>query len=139
MRKIALVLFALLISLSGLRRAQAQVIVIANADVKASSISKADLRDIFTGSSTSLGGGSVTPALLKSGPVHEEFLSQNVGKNDSTFRAGWRSLVFSGQASMPRSFDSEAALVDFIEHTPGAIGYVGKATPHGNAKVLSVR
>jgi len=120
--------------------AQAQVIVIANTSVKATEISKSDLRDIFTGNATSLpGGGSVVPILLKAGTVHEEFLQAYIGKNDTAYRAGWRSLVFSGQASMPKSLDSDAAVVEFVAHNPGAIGYIGKATPHDGVKVLTVK
>jgi len=39
-------------------QAKAQVIVIANPSVKASEVSKSDLKDVFTGASTSLGGGT---------------------------------------------------------------------------------
>ena len=119
-------------------RARAQAVVIANPGVKSSEVSKNDLKDVFTGASTSLGGGSVTPILLKAGPAHDEFLSAYVGKNDTAFRAGWRSLVFSGQATMPKSLDSEAAVVEYVAHNAGAIGYVCKATPHEGVKVLAV-
>jgi ABC-type phosphate transport system substrate-binding protein len=120
--------------------ARAQVIVIANPSVKAADVSKSDLRDVFTGASSSLKDGShVTPVLLKQGGAHEEFLSTYVSKNDTAFRASWRSLVFSGQATMPKSLDSEAAVVEFVAHNPGAIGYVSKATAHEGVKVLVVR
>lgn len=120
--------------------AQSQVIVIANPGVKASEISKSDLRDVFTGASNTLpGGSSVTPILLKSGAVHEAFLQAYIGKNDTAYRAGWRSLVFSGQASMPKSLDSDAAILEFVAHTPGAIGYISKASPHEGVKVLVVK
>jgi hypothetical protein len=56
-----------------------------------------------------------------------------------TYRAGWRSLVFSGQASMPKSLDPEATVVDFVAHNQGAIGYINKATPHEGVKVLTVK
>jgi ABC-type phosphate transport system substrate-binding protein len=120
-------------------RAEAQVVVIANPSVKAADVSKNDLRDVFTGASSSLGGSQVTPVLLKSGGVHDEFLSAYVGKNDTAFRASWRSLVFSGQGTMPKSLDSEAAVVEFVAHNAGAVGYIGKATPHEGVKVLTVR
>lgn len=121
-------------------QAQAQVIVIANPEVKATEISKSDLRDVFTGAATALpGGGSVVPILLKAGTVHEEFLQAYIGKNDTAYRAGWRSLVFSGQASMPKSLDTDAAVVEFVAHNAGAIGYIGKLTPHEGVKVLTVR
>jgi ABC-type phosphate transport system substrate-binding protein len=122
------------------QRAVVQVVVIANLGVKATDVSSADLRDVFAGASSSLQDGAhVTPVLLKPGPVNDEFLNLYIGKSDAAFRTTWRSLLFSGQGVMPRSFDSEAALVDYVAHTPGAIGYVAKATPHEGVKVLSVR
>jgi ABC-type phosphate transport system substrate-binding protein len=121
-------------------QAKAQVIVIANPGVKATEISKNDLRDVFTGASTALpGGGNVVPILLKAGTTNEEFLQAYIGKSDTAYRAGWRSLVFSGQASMPKSLDPEATVVDFVAHNQGAIGYINKATPHEGVKVLTVK
>jgi hypothetical protein len=120
--------------------AQAQIIVIANPSVKATDVSKSDLKEVFVGSATAIpGGGNVVPVLLKAGTVHEEFLQVYIGKNDTAYRAGWRSLVFSGQASMPKSLDTDAAVVDFVLHNNGAIGYIGKTTPHEGVKVLSVK
>lgn len=120
--------------------AQAQVVVIANPSVKASDVAKSDLRDVFTGAASSLKDGShVVPVLLKSGTANDEFLSSYVGKADAAFKAGWRSLVFSGQGSMPKTVDSEAAMVEYIAKNPGAIGYVGKSAAHDGVKVLSVK
>jgi ABC-type phosphate transport system substrate-binding protein len=140
MKKYFLSILILFGSLLLTTKAQGQALVIANPSVKSADVSKSDLRDVFTGAASSLKDGShVTPVLLKSGAAHEEFLSAYVGKNDSAFRAGWRSLVFSGQASMPKSLDSEAAVVEFVAHNAGAIGYIGKGTPHEGVKVLAVR
>jgi hypothetical protein len=107
--------------------------------VKASEVSKADLKDVFTGAASSLKDGSkVVPVLLKDGPSNEEFLKAYIGKADAAYRAGWRSLVFSGQATMPKSLDDDAAAVAFIAHNPGTIGYIDKASPHEGVKVLAV-
>jgi hypothetical protein len=118
--------------------ANAQVIVIANPSLKTTDVSKADIRDVFSGNSSSFkDGGHVTPILLKGGAANDEFLSAYIGKADAAFRATWRSLVFSGQATMPRSMDSEAAVVDYVAHTLGAVGYISKATPHEGVKVVA--
>ncbi|SEG54431.1 hypothetical protein SAMN05421819_3421 [Bryocella elongata] len=117
-------------------QAHAQLII-ANPSVKASEASKGDLKDIFTGASSSLGGSHVTPVLLKSGAANDEFLAAYIGKSDAAFMASWRSLVFSGQATMPKSFDSDAAVVEYVAKTPGAIGYIGKGSPHEGTKVLA--
>ena len=119
--------------------ARAQL-VIANPSVKSSDVSKSDLRDVFTGAASSFKDGShVTPVLLKAGAANDEFLSAYVGKADGPFKAGWRSLVFSGQASMPKSMESDAAVVAYVAQTPGAVGYIGKSSPHDGVKVLAVK
>ena len=119
---------------------QAQILIITNASAKSAEITKAQLRDVFTGSATTVPGFSqVTPVLLKEGTLQEQFLTLYVGKSDAAFRTSWRSLVFSGQAMMPRAVDTELAMVQYVARTPGAIGYIEGSTPHEGVKVLSVR
>jgi ABC-type phosphate transport system substrate-binding protein len=138
-KRIFAFLFAAVLAPLFAMHAQAQVAVIVNPGVKAAEVSKGDLKDVFTGASTSLkGGGRVTPVLQKGGSAHDVFLSTFVGKNDTAFRADWRSLVFSGQATMPKSMDSDAAVVEYVAHTPGAIGYISKFAAHDGVKVLTV-
>lgn len=136
-------LLMLLLVASGMlfaTQGQSQVIVIANPTVKAMEITKNDLKDVFTGNATSLKDGSrVVPILLKGGTAHEEFLQAFIGKSDSTYRAGWRSLVFSGQAAMPKNLDTDAEVVEFVKANAGAIGYIGAKSPHEGVKILTVR
>jgi ABC-type phosphate transport system substrate-binding protein len=139
MKKLAFVFLLLAAASIFAAGAGAQVIVIVNPSVKASGVSKDDLRDVFTGNATTLKDGSkVVPVLMKDGPANEEFLKAYVGKGDTAYRAGWRSLVFSGQASMPKSLDDDAAVVAFVAHNAGSIGYIDKASPHDGVKVLEV-
>jgi ABC-type phosphate transport system substrate-binding protein len=35
--------------------------------------------------------------------------------------------------------DGDAAVVEFVAHNPGTIGYIGKASPHEGVKVLAVK
>jgi ABC-type phosphate transport system substrate-binding protein len=138
-KKLVLFLFVAFASFLN-QRAYAQVVVIANPSVKAAAVSKSELSDVFTGAASSLRDGShVSPVLLKAGAVQTAFLSEFIGKSDTAFRAGWRSLVFSGQGAMPKTIDSEAALVNYIAVTPGAIGYVSKSTAHDKVKTLAVK
>ena len=118
---------------------QAQVIV-ANAGVKATEISKSDLLDIFTGASSNFSDGSrALPVTLKAGPVHEEFLKRFIGKKDLLFRGDWRVLVFSGKGTMPKAFATEDELIQYVASVPGAIGYVGTAPHSSQVKSLSVK
>ncbi len=118
----------------------ADIKVIANSSVGASSVSAEELKGVFLGTKSSLSDGShVEPVLLKSGAVHEAFLKDYVGKSDAALETYYRSLVFTGKGSMPKSFASEAEVVAFVEKTKGAIGYVSAATATASAKVLEVK
>lgn len=122
----------------GITKAQ-DVVVVANKSVKASEVSGDEIRDVFSGDKSSFKDGShVVPVTLKSGPAHEAFLKKFLGKSDSAFRAAWRSLVFTGQGTMPKTFDTETALLEYVAATPGAVGYVAK-DPGDAVKKLSVK
>ncbi|UWZ86879.1 type 2 periplasmic-binding domain-containing protein [Occallatibacter riparius] len=117
-----------------------QVLVVANPSVAADSVSKSELRNVFTGATTKLKDGSkVKPVLLKQGPTHAAFVTGDLSLSEVALLVSWRGLVFSGQGVMPKTFDSESALVAFIAETPGAIGYINPSTPHGNVKILSLK
>jgi ABC-type phosphate transport system substrate-binding protein len=120
--------------------AHAQVLVVANPGVAASAVSRAQLRDVFTGAASGIkGAAQVTPVLLKDGPTQDDFLGAYIGKSDTAFRAAWRSLLFSGQAVLPRTMDSDTEMVEYVAHTPGAIGYIAQTSPHPGVKILAVR
>ncbi len=136
-RRLSTLLFGSLLLLIPMR---AQVLVVANPSVAASDVSRDQLRDVFTGAASGIkGAAQVAPVLLKQGPAHDDFLVTYIGKSDSAFRAGWRSLLFSGQAVLPRTMDSDAEMVEYVAHTPGAIGYIARTSPHPGIKILAVR
>jgi len=139
-RSIVTFLFSCLFLGCSFAKAQ-EVVVVANKSVKASDVSDGDLKDVFSGDKSSLKDGThVVPVTLKGGPAHEAFLRKYLGKNDAAFRAAWRSLVFTGQGSMPKTFDTDAALVEYVAATPGAIGYASASVAnHEGVKTLAVK
>ncbi|MGB2603192.1 MAG: hypothetical protein WBC78_06330 [Candidatus Sulfotelmatobacter sp.] len=130
---------ALLGVLSCCLTAHAQdVVLVTNKSVQVSEISAADLRAIFLGEKTRFADGShVVPVTLKGGPAHEVFLRKHVGESPDEFRALWRKVVFTGQGAMPRAFDSESALIDYVAATPGALGYVSRISAEDNVRRLT--
>lgn len=122
-------------------RREIDVLVVVNKGVAISAISSAELRDIFTGVRSRFDDGTrAVPVLLKGGPAHEVFVRKHVGDEPDEFRSGWRKAVFTGQGSMPKEFNSETALLEYVAQTPGAIGYVSQVTERGSlhVKVLTV-
>jgi ABC-type phosphate transport system substrate-binding protein len=120
-----------------LARAQ-DVVLVVNQGVQISEIRDADLRAIFTGEKTRFADGShAVPVTLKGGAVHEVFLRNHLGESPDEFRAEWRKAVFTGQGAMPRAFASEAALIEYVAATPGALGYVSRISPQDNVRSVT--
>jgi len=117
----------------------AEVKVIANSSVAANSISAGDVQAVFLLDKDSLGGSHVDPVLSKGGAAHEAFIKQYLGKNDAALQAFYRSLVFTGKASMPKSLASDAEVVAYVAKTKGAIGYVGSGASTEGVKTLEVK
>ena len=116
------------------------VIFVANKNVQISAIKASDLHAIFTGEKTRFSDGEhAIPVILKGGPAHEVFVKNYCDETPEEFRAQWRKAVFTGQGSMPRAFDSEAALLRYLTETPGALGYVSSLSPEDEVKILIVQ
>ncbi|MDZ4800217.1 MAG: hypothetical protein SGI92_18830 [Bryobacteraceae bacterium] len=118
----------------------ADIKVIANPSVGASSVSADELKGVFLATKTSLSDGShVQPVLEKGGPVHEAFVKEYLGKTDAALQTYYRSLVFTGKASMPKTLGADAEVVAYVAKTKGAIGYVSGAASTAGVKILEVR
>jgi ABC-type phosphate transport system substrate-binding protein len=138
MRKARCLMMLLLGSLGSWSTAGAQdVVLVANKSVKISEITNADLRAIFMGTKTRFADGShAVPVTLKGGPVHEVFLKNYMGEGPEEFRSRWRKVVFTGQGAMPKAFDSESALIEYVAATPGAVGYASRISSQDDVKRL---
>ena len=114
------------------------VVLVANQSVPISEIKAADLRAIFLGTKTRFADGTrAVPVILKGGAVHEVFLKKHIGQDPEAFRAQWRKAVFTGEGAMPKTCDSEAALLEYVAATPGAVGYVSRIPPQDRVKAIA--
>jgi ABC-type phosphate transport system substrate-binding protein len=118
----------------------ADVKVIANPSVGASSVSADEIKGVFLATKTSLSDGShVEPVLEKDGAAHEAFLKEYIGKTDMALETYYRSLVFTGKASMPKTLAADAEVVAYVAKTKGAIGYVSAGAATAGVKTLEVK
>jgi ABC-type phosphate transport system substrate-binding protein len=118
----------------------ADIKVIANPSVSAASVSTDELKGVFLATKTSLSDGShVEPVVLRGGATHEAFLKEYIGKTDAALETYYRSLVFTGKASMPKALASDSDMVAYVAKTKGAIGYVSAAAATEGAKTLEIK
>jgi hypothetical protein len=118
--------------------ATADVILIAHPDTAPSSMGERDVRDLFLGNRSRIGGVNFIPVLLRDGSTHDAFLSARIGRTAVQFQTHWRNIVFTGRGKALASFDSEAEVVEFVAENRGAIGYISAGTSHDNVKVIAV-
>jgi TonB family protein len=113
--------------------------VIANLSVQADAISADDLKKIYLQEKNSLRDGThVEPVLTKSGATHDAFLREFLNVNDDALQIYYRTLVFTGRGSMPRTFNSDAEIVAYVARTKGAIGYVSADSSTEGVKTLAL-
>lgn len=118
-----LVLFAA--ALLGSSTATAAPVLIGHKNVAAEKLDVAAVKAIFLGKKVAWdGAGRVVLAVLKSGPVADEFLQGTVAMNASAFNNHWRRLAMTGGGTAPKTFDKEEDLRKFVSETPGAIGFL---------------
>lgn len=134
--------FVLLASLAAVLSAPVlaapDVQVIANPNVAIGELSANELKNIFLGTKTALGGTAVEPVLRTSGVTHDAFLQAFIGKSDVAFRNHFKTLVFTGKGAQPKAFASDAEVLKYVMSTKGAIGYVSAAADTGAAKKIQV-
>jgi ABC-type phosphate transport system substrate-binding protein len=118
----------------------ADVVVVANKNVSQSALSADNLKAIFLGQMTTWQNGAKLEfvTLKDNSEVHEEFLKKFIGRSPAQFGNYWKQQVFTGKGRMPKQFDSESQLIDFVSSTEGAIGYVSGGAAKGITKVISI-
>ncbi len=117
---------------------QPDVVLIGNADVPqmdADTIAK-----VYTGKIISVGGVSVKPVNIKSGAAaRSRFLQVFLNQDDEKYIAYWTVRRYIGKGAPPKELDSSAAVIQFVQSTPGGVGYIEAAELKPGMNVLSSR
>jgi ABC-type phosphate transport system substrate-binding protein len=116
-----------------------EVQVIANPGITVAALTSDDLKDIFLGAKTAVGGAAVEPVFEQTGAAHEAFLKTYLGKSDVALRNHFKTLVFTGKGAQPKAFASDAEVLKYVASTKGAIGYVKASADTAGAKKILVK
>lgn len=85
------------------------------------------------------GGGGIQLAVLTTGPAHDKVMADFAQRSADQFDKYWKKQVFTGKGVMPRQFADEAALIEYVAATPGALGYVSAAAVNDRVKRVELR
>jgi ABC-type phosphate transport system substrate-binding protein len=112
--------------------------LIGNKNVASEKLDAATVKAVFLGKKVAWdGAGRVTLAVLKGGPVAEDFLKGAVEMSVSAFNNHWRRLAMTGGGTAPKSFEKDEEVRKFVAETPGAIGFVDSASVDASVTVLT--
>ena len=115
------------------------LMIICNKDVPDEQLSKTTLKNIYIGKKREWSNGQIiTIVTLKEGNVHDHFCKNYVNKTSAQFSAYWKKMLFSGKALMPKNFDQEQKIINFVAQTEGAIGYVSAGLNSDQVKTIEV-
>jgi ABC-type phosphate transport system substrate-binding protein len=114
-----------------------QLRVIGNRSVPVASLDQKQIQKIYLGKMKVWENGmKVEFVTLGKGDVQDAFLKKYVKKNRSTFTRFWKKKVFTGGGQAPVSFEKESDLVEYVETTKGAIGFVTSGANTDQVKIL---
>ncbi len=118
----------------------ADVVFVVNAQSAEGSLSADDIKSVLLGNKIKWdGGGVIKLAILTAGPVHEQVMQERVQRSADQFDKYWKKLVFTGKGVMPQQAADDAAVIDYVSKTPGALGYVAAASVTAQVKVLTIK
>lgn len=140
MRNFLIAAAALVLLAAGPAAAEDAYKVVANLEVPAEALSRAQLSDVFLKRSTVFpGGGPAAPVdQTEDSKTFEAFSKEVHGKPGSLVRAFWKKVAATGRDSPPPVRRSDDEVLAFVRSTRGGIGYVSAAAPTTGVKVIRV-
>jgi ABC-type phosphate transport system substrate-binding protein len=113
-------------------------VVIANENAPASSLSAAQLKDIYTGKTTYWEGGQAI-VIVYIGDKTDAALKEISGMDSSAFKTFWQRLAFSGRGQQPKKVEDSAAAIAAVSSTKGAIAIVAADTDLKGVKKIEAK
>ncbi|MFA7555584.1 MAG: hypothetical protein WCY88_15180 [Spongiibacteraceae bacterium] len=139
MMRIRIILTSILIGLSSFS-VSAEVAVIVSMENPLTTITRAQLVNIFLGrSSTFPGGGRALPVdQLDANEQRQDFYNENVGWSAAQLKAHWSKIIFTGRGQPPKQLENDDAVEEFILSNPRGIGYIQKGNASVNVKIVDI-
>lgn len=131
MKKILTALLASALAAAALP-ASAEIVVIVNKENPASRMFSEQASQFFLGKSAMF-----TPVDQAEGSkIRADFYQKVADKDAAQVKAIWSKLVFTGKATPPKEYKSNAEVKKAVAEDPKAIGYIDKSAVDDSVKVI---
>jgi len=130
-------LFGLALSLA-VGPATADVVVVVSSASAVTTLSRAQVTDIFLGNVNRFPNGArAMPIDQEEGsPARDEFYLRFAGKSQAQVKSHWAKIIFTGRGEAPKSVSTDVQVRKLIAANPQAIGYIDRGAVDSSVKVL---
>lgn len=120
--------------------ASAEVVIVVSSESPITSLTRAELGDIYKGRMNSLSGGQkIVPVDQKeNSSAYSEFYRDFLESTVAQIKIHWSKLIFSGRGQPPRTVSDEKAMAEFLAKHPNAIGYLSADQVDKRLKVVQI-
>jgi ABC-type phosphate transport system substrate-binding protein len=131
-------IFGLALSLAMTCTAKADVVVVVSAKCAISTLSKAQVMDIFLGKTTRFPDGAPAVAIdqVEGSAARDEFYATFANKSPAQVKAHWTKIIFTGRGQPPKSVSNSVEVRRLIAANPQAISYMERSAVDSSVKVL---
>jgi len=120
--------------------AAADVVIIAHKDVPETTLSQKDLQEIFLSKRVQWKDNTtIHHVTVREPSLHKAFLRQYLKKSSAKWNAYWKRMVFTGNGTPPKRFDTQKELLEYVANTAGAVGYIDAEIVTENVNIIVVR
>lgn len=128
-------LLALASAAGGASAADGVVVVIGHPNLR--QLDAQMVAKIYTGKVIEINGVSVTAVNANSGStVRNRFLQVYLNQDEDKYTAYWTVRRYIGKGASPRELPRSSDVINFVNSTPGAIGYINEADVQPGINVL---
>jgi len=118
---------------------QREIFIIGNRDLPFDTLTRSDVKNIFSMKKTRWQGNfQLNFAILSGGETHNLFVLRYLRKTPAQYRRYWKKLVFSGKGVQPLSFRKEKDLMAHVSLTMGALGYISQQPKRRGVKIIKI-
>ncbi len=118
----------------------AAYVIVVNKEDGPSSLSKAELRRMYTGRQTNLGSVRIVPINL---PLDSDgakaFLRDVVGMTPEEYKRFWVEQQVRGQATAPMIQRTSEGAVSVVSELPGGVGYAEAGTDVSSVRTITLK
>lgn len=118
-----------------------EVVPVVSAKSPVTTLSQAQIADIFLGKATRFPDGTLATPLDQNedSPARERFYARFTGKSPAQVKAHWAKIIFTGRGRPPRQLPGGPEVRRAVAEIPGAIGYIDAGLVDSSVRVISLR